>query len=412
MKLDILLEKYAEITLKVGINLQKGQTLIIRAIIENAQLVRVLVKKAYELGAGNVIVDYSDEKVAKIKAEIAPEEALSFAPSYVYDAFEKFAKEGAAFLSISSSNPDLFAGCEGKRVAQMSKSVAVAMQGFREHLKKGSVSWNIIAAASPEWATKVYPKLKVEDAVEKLWKDIFKIARVDQENPIKAWDEHISRIQKNLAYLNSKKFKKLHYTASNGTDIILELPEKHLWQGGAIRSTKGVDYVPNIPTEEVFTLPSKNGVDGIVYGSKPLNYNGNLIDQFWLKFEKGKIVEYDAKIGKEALANMITLDEFACFLGEVALVPYSSPISDLNTIFYNILIDENASCHFAVGSAYPMNVVGGTEMNADQLKEAGANLSMQHVDFMIGTSDLSIDGELQSGETITIFKNGDFAIYT
>jgi len=404
------LEVYAETTLKVGINLQKGQTLIIRAIVENAELVRVLVKKAYELGAGNVIVDYSDEKIARIKAEMAPQEALKVAPNYVYDAFEKMAKEGAAFLSISASNPDLFTGCEGKRVAEMSKAAAGAMQGFREIIKKGSVSWNIIAAASPDWAKKVFPAFSTEQAVEKLWENIFKIARVDQVDPIKAWEEHIGRIQKNLSYLNTKKFKKLHYTASNGTDITLELPKSHLWQGGSIKSTKGIDYVPNIPTEEVFTLPSKEGVEGIVFSSKPLNYNGNLIDEFWLKFEKGKIIEYDAKIGKEALTSMITLDEFACFLGEVALVPFDSPISNLNTIFYNILIDENASCHFAVGSAYPMNVVGGTEMTAEQLKAAGANLSMQHVDFMIGTKDLSIMGELESGERVEIFKNGNFAI--
>lgn len=404
------LSQYAMVTLKVGINLQPGQCLIIRSQIENAPLVRELTKKAYQLGASNVIVDYSDEELTRLRVEEGAESALTYAPSYIYDAFVKYAQEGAAFLSISSQNPDLFAGLAAEKVGTMMKSLAGAMHEFRDYIKAGKVSWNIIAAATPTWAKKVYPTLGEEEAVKALWKAIFSMSRVDQVDPIQAWKNHIEQLNKRLEYLNQKRFKYLRYTSANGTNICVELPEKHCWLGGALRSTSGVDFVPNIPTEEVFTLPKKESTEGIVYGSKPLNYNGSMIQDYYLRFHQGKVVEYDAKIGKEALKNMIELDDNASFLGEVALVPHHSPISNMETLFFNILIDENASCHFAVGSAYPMNLEGGTAMSQAELIEAGANISMQHVDFMIGTKDLSIVGETRGGESIVIFDEGNFII--
>ena len=255
---------------------------------------------------------------------------------------------------------------------------------------------------------KVFSDLSDIEAVEKLWENIFKIVRVDKDNPVEAWNEHLNNLQKKVDFLNIKKFKKLHYL-SKDTDLSIELPEKHIWAGGGELNSKKTYFVANMPTEEVFTLPLKTGVNGKVKSTKPLNYSGNLIDNFILTFKDGKIVDFSAEKGYETLKKLIETDEGSHYLGEVALVPYDSPISNSNIIFYNTLFDENASCHLALGEAYPICIEGGSEMNSEELEKAGANNSLTHVDFMIGSPNLDITGETKDGVIIQIFKNGNWA---
>src|SRR5690606_18725113 len=244
--------------------------------------------------------------------------------------------------------------------------------------------------------------------VEKLWDAIFKALRVYEEDPVEAWKKHLKNIEDKVNFLNEKNFKKLYYKSSNGTELEVELPEGHIWAGGGGKNSKGVYFVANMPTEEVFTLPHKYGVNGVVYSSKPLNYGGNLINNFSLTFKDGKVVDFTAEEGYDVLKDLLDLDEGAKRLGEVALVPHDSPISNSNIIFYNTLFDENASCHFALGKAYPTNLKGGPDMKEEELDKAGVNDSLTHVDFMVGTEDLSIIGETRDGEKVQVFENGNW----
>ncbi|MCW7999923.1 aminopeptidase [Clostridium sp. cpc1] len=256
---------------------------------------------------------------------------------------------------------------------------------------------------------KVFPNIPKKEALEKLWDAIFKTVRIDKEDPIEAWNEHLNNLDEKLEFLNEKKFKNLHYTSSNGTDLIIELPKGHIWSGGGDYNTKDVFFVANMPTEEVFTLPKKTGINGIIVSTKPLNYSGNLIDNFKLTFKDGKVVDFEAEKGYETLKNLLDTDEGARYLGEVALVPYDSPISNSNILFYNTLFDENASCHLAFGMAYPTCIEGGSEMNEKEKEVHGVNSSLVHVDFMVGSKDLDIVGETDEGEKLQIFKDGNWA---
>ncbi|MBV7274423.1 aminopeptidase [Clostridium sp. PL3] len=403
-----LLQKYAELSIKIGVNLQKGQTLVINSPIECAEFTRILAKEAYSTGAKDVHVEWSDEELTLIKFINAPEEAFKEFPKWKADGYETLAKGGAAFFSISSSNPELLKGVDPKRIAESNKTRSIALKKYREYIMNSTVSWSIVSIPTKAWAKKIFSELSDEEAIEKLWKNIFKIVRVDKDNPIEAWNEHLKNLQKKVDFLNEKKFKKLHYISSN-TDLTIELPEKHLWSGGGEYNEKRTYFVANMPTEEVFTLPLKTGVNGKVTSTKPLNYSGNLIEDFTLIFKDGKIIDFSAEKGYETLKKLIETDEGSHYLGEVALVPYDSPISNSNIIFYNTLFDENASCHLALGEAYPICLENGGTMTEEELKKSGANISLTHVDFMIGSPDLNITGETKSGEIIQVFKNGNWA---
>lgn len=402
------LQKYAELSVKIGVNIQPGQTLVINSPIECADFTRLVAKKAYEAGAKDVHVEWSDEELTLIKFMDAPEEAFKEFPKWRADGYEDMAKNGAAFLSISSSNPELLKNVDPKRISEANKSRSIAMKKHREYIMSSAVSWTVVSVPTKGWAKKVFPDFNEEEAVEALWKNIFKIVRVDKEDPVDAWNKHLNNIKEKVDFLNAKKFKKLYYSSSNGTNLTIELPEAHLWAGGGELNSKKIYFVANMPTEEVFTLPLKTGVNGIVKSTKPLNYAGNLIDNFTLTFKAGKVVDFSAEKGYETLKKLLETDEGASYLGEVALVPYDSPISNSNIIFYNTLFDENASCHLAFGMAYPTCLEKGSEMNSEELKKAGANSSLTHVDFMIGSKDLQIIGETKQGEKIQIFKNGNW----
>lgn len=403
-----LLIKYAELSVRVGVNIQKCQTLVINSPIECAEFTRIVAKEAYKAGAKEVHVEWSDEDLTLIKFMNAPEEAFKEFPKWKAEGYEELAKNGAAFLSISASNPELLRDVDPKRIAESNKTRSIALKKYREYIMNSTVAWSIVSIPTKAWSKKVFPNLSEESAIEKLWESIFKIVRVDKDSPINAWNDHLDTLQKKVEFLNEKKFKKLHYI-SKGTDLTIELPEKHIWAGGGEYNSKQTYFVANMPTEEVFTLPLKTGINGKVKSTKPLNYSGNLIDNFTLVFKDGKIIDFSAEKGYETLKKLIETDEGSHYLGEVALVPYDSPISNSNIIFYNTLFDENASCHFALGEAYPICLEGGSNMNEEELKKSGANISLTHVDFMVGSSDLDITGETRDGEVVHIFKNGNWA---
>lgn len=403
------LKKYAELAVKVGINIQKGQTLVINAPLASAEFVRVVAKKAYESGAKNVHVEWTDEQLTLIKYLNAPEEAFSEYPMWKAKGMEEMAKAGAGFLSILAANPDLLKGVNSERIATANKTASKALAPYKNYVMSDKACWCVMSVPTKEWAAKVFPNLNEYESIEKLWYNIFKATRVDKENPVAAWEEHINNFKSKLDYLNRKKFKKLHYKSSI-TDLTIELSEKHLWLGGGSYSEKGTYFVANMPTEEIFTLPKRDGVNGTVKSTKPLNYGGNLIEDFSITFENGKVIDFSAKQGYEILKKLIETDEGSHYLGEVALVPYDSPISNTNIIFYNTLFDENASCHLALGRAYPTCLEGGAEMSDVELKNNGANSSLTHVDFMVGSPDLNIDGETADGKIEPIFRNGNWAI--
>ena len=272
------------------------------------------------------------------------------------------------------------------------------------------IQWNIISVPTLAWAKKVFPNVSDEETVESLWKAIIYSVKADTENPVETWKNHLENLKKKMDYLNKKQFKKFIIKNSLGTDLTVQLPNRHLWASGKDTTKSGIDFVANIPTEEVFSMPYKYGVDGIVYASKPLNYGGTLIENFSLTFKDGKIIDFTAETGVEALKNLINTDEGAKYLGEIALVPYDSPISNSNILFYNTLFDENASCHLAIGQAYPSCIEEGDTLNKQQMEEAGMNDSLVHVDFMFGTKDLDIVGVDSFGNTEQIFKNGNWSI--
>jgi len=402
------LEKYAELAVKVGVNIQEGQELLISASIQAADLVREITKKAYERGAKFVHVDWQDDVLTRITYEKAPNEAFTEFPEWKKMQREELAKRGAAFISITSQSPDLLKGIDSERISNFQKAAGTALNTFRQYIQSDKVSWTVIAAASEEWAKKVFPDERDDNRVEKLWDAIFKATRVDQEDPVQAWQEHDKTLHEKVDYLNEKRIQKLHYKAP-GTDLTIELPEKHLWVGAGSVNEKGIEFMANMPTEEVFTVPKKDGVNGHVSSTKPLSYGGNIIDNFTLTFENGRIVDVKAEQGEDILKRLVETDEGSYYLGEIALVPHESPISQSNILFYNTLFDENASNHLAIGSAYAFCLEGGKTMSEEELKENGLNQSITHVDFMIGSSEMDIDGILEDGTVIPIFRNGNWA---
>ncbi|MEH7180022.1 aminopeptidase [Neobacillus vireti] len=402
------LEKYAELAVKVGVNIQKGQTLVVNATLDAAELVRLVVKSAYETGAQNVIVNWNDDVVSRTKYELAPDEAFTTYPEWRAKEQEALVEQGAAFMAIVSSSPDLLKGINPERISNFQKAAGTALAKYRQAVQSDKVSWTVIAAPSPAWAAKVFPDAPSDKQVSLLWDAIFKSVRVDTDNPVAAWKKHDETLHEKVSYLNEKRYKKLHYTAP-GTDLTIELPKDHIWVGAGSVNENGFEFMANMPTEEVFTVPYRTGVNGTVASTKPLSYGGNIIDRFSITFENGRIVDYKAEEGEEVLKRLIETDEGSHYLGEVALVPYNSPISQSNVLFYNTLFDENASNHLAIGSAYAFCIEGGKKMSPEELKENGLNESITHVDFMIGSEEMDIDGITADGKSEPVFRNGNWA---
>ncbi|QHT48250.1 aminopeptidase [Bacillus sp. SB49] len=404
------LEKYADLALRTGVNLQKGQLLMINSTIEGAEFTRIVARKAFELGAKNVHINWSDDALTRMKYEHADKETLSDVPEWQQQKFTYFAEQGAAVLSIRSTDPDLLKGIDGEKIAAANKAGAEAMSTFRSYTMNDRIPWSIVSIPVPAWAQKIFPGEEEDTAVEKLWEQIFSIVRVDREDPNEAWAEHNKTLIKARKFLNKKQYKKLIYKAP-GTDLAVGLPEGHVWKGGPAQ-TEGeeIPFNPNMPTEEVFTAPHKYEVEGTVSSTKPLNYGGNVIDRFKLTFKEGKVVDFSAEEGEETLKHLLDTDEGSRRLGELALVPHESPISQSGLIFYNTLYDENASCHLALGKAYPTNMTGGSSMSEEELDKNGINHSLSHVDFMMGSAELDVDGVLADGTTEPVIRKGSWAL--
>lgn len=403
-----ILEKYAELVLIKGVNVQQDQAVVVSAPIEGATFTRILAEKAYELGAKNVHINWSDDELVRLKYEHASDEVIDEFPSWRVQMMEEFAEDGAAFVSIHATDPDLLKEIDSKRVARASKAAGVAMKTFREYTMNDKVTWSVISIPTEAWAQKIFPDKSADEAVQALWDEIIKMVRIDEEDTIAAWNKHNDVLEKAYKRLNEKQYASLHLTAP-GTDIEVGLANNHVWQGGAAVSEKGTVFNPNMPTEEVFTAPHKYRVNGTVSSTKPLNYGGSLIDEFQLTFKDGKVIDYKAKQGEEVLAHLLDSDEGAKRIGEIALVPDESPVSQSGLIFYNTLFDENASCHIALGKAYPTNVEDGAKMDDKQLDEHGVNDSMVHVDFMIGSAQMDIDGVYEDGKREAVFRKGTWA---
>jgi aminopeptidase len=402
------LDKYAALAVEVGVNIQPGQTLVVTAPLLAAEFVRKVVRKAYEIGARNVHVEWNDDEITRTKYEMAPDEAFKEYPMWRAKGWEEMASNNAAFLSIIAANPDLLKGIEPQRIKDANIAASTALQPFRNYAMSDRISWSVIAVPSQAWADKVFPDIAENDRMNSLWDAIFQATRINLEDPVKAWREHTDTLDRRATRLNERKYKALHYKAP-GTELTIELPKAHLWVSAGSHNAEGTVFIANMPTEEVFTAPLRSGVNGTVTSTKPLSYAGNLIENFSLTFKEGRIVDYSAEEGYETLKGLIETDEGSHYLGEVALVPHRSPISDTNLIFYNTLFDENASNHVAIGKAYAFNLEGGKTMSKEELSGHGLNDSLTHVDFMIGSAHMDIDGILEDGTAEAIFRGGNWA---
>ena len=402
------LEKYAELIVATGVNVQKSHTVVLNISVDQSQLARLITKKAYALGAAEVIVKWTEDAIQKEFYFNADQDRLENIPQYRVDESDSWVELGASRISVVSSDPGALAGVDPQRVATYQKAAGQAMINVRKATQANKLSWTVVAAAGQEWANKVFPDLSDDEAKDALWDQIFKTTRIYTEDPVAAWKAHNELLQSKAVSLNEEQFVALHYTAP-GTDLIVGLPKNHHWDGGDSSNTRGEIFNANMPTEEVFSAPDANRVDGYVSSTKPLSYAGSIISGMKFTFKDGKVVDFSAEEGQEVLANLLDTDEGAKRLGEVALVPDPSPISQSGITFFNTLFDENASNHLAFGSAYAFNLQGGTEMSEEELIAAGINRSNTHVDFMIGSSEMNIDGIRKDGTKVPVFRNGNWA---
>ena len=404
---DELLSKYADVVVKVGLDLRNDQRLAIRAILEDAPFVRKVTESAYKTGARYVDILWSDEPSERIRMEHADDNALIDIPDWILTRYEEFYKRGDAELAIYSSDPDLLEGIDPDRIA---KSRKVRMEKIVGPLRKyeSMSNWCVVATATPAWAKKVFPNLPVDEAQEKLWEMIFKACRIDTPDPVAAWKNHTDKLAKYKDYLNTKRYTALHYKAPD-TDLTIGLPEKQIWSGAQESFKNGITCTVNIPTEEVFTAPHRDKVNGHVKATLPLNIEGTLIEDFIVTFENGKVVKLTAKKGEADLQKLTETDKNASYLGEAALVPNSSPINQTGILFYNTLFDENASCHIAFGNAYRSSIKGGEDMTDEEFAAEGGNKSLVHTDFMIGSAEMDIDGITVDGTKEPIMRQGEWA---
>ncbi|WP_457638219.1 aminopeptidase [Oceanithermus sp.] len=398
------LSDYARLALTVGLNLQEGQPLLINASTDALALVRELVACAYDLGASSVIPVLHDPQSARIEMDHLREEYLDDVPPWFIEARVNAIKDGAAIISLADEDPNLLRGVEPDRLRRRQLAQMRQRQHYLELVGSHAVNWLIIGAASPGWARAVFPELDEKSAVEKLWSAIFNTVRLDLPDPEAAWKNHLERLQNRARALNEARLKTLHFKGP-GTDLYVGLAKRHLWKSAVARAANGVRFVPNLPTEEVFTAPDPNRVEGVVRSTRPLNLSGTLIDGITARFEEGRVVEVSAESGREALEGLLASDAGAVRLGEVALVETPNPVYDAGFLFQNTLYDENASSHIAFGRAYP-DTLGISEGSDAALAAAGGNVSMVHVDWMIGSPEVDVDGLNAAGERIPLMRAG------
>ncbi|MCA1969036.1 MAG: aminopeptidase [Rhizobium sp.] len=404
----VRLEKLAEVAVKVGLQLEKGQNLVMTAPLAALPLARLITKHAYLAGAGIVTTFYADEEATLARYDHAPDESFDKASGWLYDGMAKAYEKGAARLAIAGDNPMLLSGQDPAKVARANKANSIAYKPALEHISNFDINWNICSYPNPSWAKLVFPDLPIAEAVEKLAEAIFAASRVNEADPVAAWAAHNAELRKRSTWLNGERFAALHFTGP-GTDLTVGLADGHEWHGGASTAKNGITCNPNIPTEEVFTTPHALKVEGHVSSTKPLSHQGTLIDNIQVRFEGGRIVEAKASKGEEVLLKVLDTDEGARRLGEVALVPHSSPISASGILFYNTLFDENASCHIALGQCYSKCFLDGASLTADQIKAQGGNASLIHIDWMIGSDKVDIDGIRADGAKVPVMRKGEWA---
>jgi len=402
------LKKYAKLIARVGLNVKKGQSVFIGAGLDQPEFVTMVVEECYKAGASEVYVEWSHQPVEKLSSNYRSLESLSEMKPWALAKWEYKAEKYACRLFIESEDPDGMNGVDQEKMSAARRALYPIIKPFREKIENRH-QWCIAAVPGKAWAKKVFPQLPESKAVEAMWKAILYTARADGKNPVQAWKEHNANLAARSAYLNSLGLASLEYESSNGTKLTVGLMENSQFCAGQETLLNGRKFNPNIPTEEVFSTPKAGVAEGIVYSSKPLSYMGEIIDNFSVRFEGGKVVEVKAEQGEELLKKMVSMDEGAAMLGEVALIPYDSPISQSGILFYNTLFDENASCHLALGHGFNECLKGFEKMSNDERKAAGVNDSMIHVDFMIGTRDMSITGVTKDGKRVAIFRDGNWA---
>lgn len=406
---DQNLKKYAELLVTTGINVSENHTVVLSIDVDQAPLARLITKAAYEKGAKKVIIKWADDELSRLAYNYQSVDTLTDIPEYEIAEMNEMIKEGASRISVRSSAPDALAGLDSDKIAEARKASSIAMRPMMEATQANKMSWLVASAAGADWARMVFPELETtEEQVDALWDAIFKAVHLYEEDPIAYWAEKVDVLQAKADELNEQKFTAMHFKAP-GTDLVVGLPKGHIWDGAGAVNSRGEIFVANMPTEEVFSAPDANRVDGVVVSSRPLSYAGEIIDGMEFHFKDGKVVKATAEKGEDVLLKLIEQDEGAARLGEIALVPDESPISQSGLTFFNTLFDENASNHLALGSAYAFSLEGGTEMTREELNAAGLNESNTHVDFMIGSDQMDIDGIKEDGTTIPVFRNGTWA---
>ena len=401
------LEKLAEVAVKVGLGLQPGQELVMTAPVEALDLSRAITRAAYRAGAGLVTTILGDEQAALLRYEHAQPDTFDHAAGWLFEGMANAYRVGAARLAIVGDNPTLLAACDPEKVSRANRARSKAYQPALEQIVSFSINWTLVAAATPAWARMVFPNEPEEVAVARLWDAIFAASRIDSDDPVAGWAEHNALLDRRTTHLNAKRYHALHFRGPNA-DLSVGLADDHAWVGGASRASNGIICNPNIPTEEVFTTPHRERIEGRVRATKPLSYQGTLIEDIEVRFEKGVIVEANARTGADVLRRVLDTDEGARRLGEVALVPFSSPISASGLLFYNTLFDENAASHIALGQAYSQCFVDPKSMSESDLHTAGANRSLIHIDWMIGSAQMDVDGIFADGTREPVMRQGAF----
>jgi len=404
---EIRLDRLAEVAIHVGLGLAPGQELVITATLDAVPLVRRITAQAYKAGASLVTTLLSDEQAALIRYENAPDASFDKAPAWLQEGVANAYRAGSARLAVTGSDPSLLKNQDPKKVSRANVAMSKVSRPAMEIITRHEINWTIVASATPAWAKAISPNDPEDVAMEKLWHAIFSCSRVLNEGAVENWRAHDAQLQKRAGYLNEKRYSALHYTGP-GTDLVVGLADDHLWLGGGTTAGNGLHCIPNMPTEEVFTTPHKDRVSGFVTASKPLSYQGMLIENIRVRFEHGRIVDAAASAGQEVLQNLISTDEGACRLGEVALVPHSSPVSQSGLLFFNTLFDENAASHIALGQAYSSCVKGGHHMDKEALAAKGANDSLIHVDWMIGSDKINVFGVASDGSEEPLMRLGEW----
>lgn len=402
-----VLREYAKLIVRCGVNVQKGQEVMIYADLDQPEFVKMVVEEAYKAKAKKVIVEWNYQPLQKLHVRYQSLKTMSTVEEWVKARQEHICEVLPARIHLMSEDPDGLKGINMAKVSKARQATFPILKPYRDR-RENKEQWCIAAVPGAAWAKKVFPDLPRSRAIEKLWESILEASRVN-EDPVKAWEEHNANLAKRCQYLNSLNIKSLHYTADNGTDLTVGLIADSQWRGGGDTSLMGVYYNPNIPTEECFISPMKGEAEGIVYSTKPLSYRGQLIDRFSIRFEGGKAVEARAEVGEELLKTMISMDEGAAYLGECALVPQHSPICESGILYYNTLFDENAACHLAMGMGFPDSIKGYEEKTLEECREMGINDSMIHEDFMIGCDSMNIDATCADGSVVAIFRDGNWA---